>query len=190
MTVAQLGALTLLLLPATVLVRSAMLRARGVTAVKFGKIDKSDFLIPLVAWPFFYLVFANAYGWNTVVGGPLFGETLASAWGGLGLCALGLLLMIASLVSFGTSFRVGIDEDAPDKLITTGIFAMTRNPIYVAFAFVLVGEFLIFPNWLVGLYVVAAFTLFHRQVLREEAFLREHYGESYATYTAKVRRYL
>ena len=189
MSVAQLGSLTLLLLPAMVLARSAVLRARGVNAIKFGKLDKSDFLIPLVAWPFFYLVFANAFGWNTFVGGAVF-TTPAVAWMGFGLCCAGLALMLASLISFGTSFRVGIDQDAPDKLITTGIFAHTRNPIYVAFAFVMLGEFLIFPNWLVGLYVIGAFVLFHRQVLREEAFLREHYGAAYAAYTATVRRYL
>jgi protein-S-isoprenylcysteine O-methyltransferase Ste14 len=188
-SLAQLGALTLLLLPATVLIRSAILRSRGITAIKFGHIDKSDFLIPLVAWPFFYLVFANAFGWRTFVGGWMFGSLWAT-WGGVVLCALGLVLMVAGLVSFGTSFRVGIDEDAPDNLITTGVFAFTRNPIYVAFAFVLLGEFLIFPNWLVGLYVIAAFALFHRQVLREEAFLAEHYGPQYAAYTATVRRYL
>jgi protein-S-isoprenylcysteine O-methyltransferase Ste14 len=34
-------------------------------------------------------------------------------------------------MSFGTSFRVGIDVEHPDKLVTTGIFAVSRNPIYV-----------------------------------------------------------
>ena len=189
MTAAQAGALTLLLLPAMVLVRSAMLRRRGVGAIKFGKIDRTDFLIPLFAWPFFYLVFANAFGWKTYVGGGAVSAPIL-AWLGVLLCCLGLALMLASLISFGTSFRVGIDEEAPDKLITTGVFAHTRNPIYVAFAFVMVGELLIFPNWAIALYVIASFVLFHRQVLREEAFLREHYGDAYTAYTNTVRRYL
>lgn len=37
---------------------------------------------------------------------------------------------------------------------------------------------------------IAACLLFHRQVLREEAALRVQYGEEYAAYCRKVRRYL
>jgi hypothetical protein len=37
---------------------------------------------------------------------------------------------------------VGIDVDRADKLVTTGIFALSRNPIYVAFGCVLIGQFL------------------------------------------------
>jgi protein-S-isoprenylcysteine O-methyltransferase Ste14 len=39
-------------------------------------------------------------------------------------------------------------------------------------------------------YLVAATGLFHRQVLREEAYLREHYGREYVEYATRVRRYL
>ena len=85
---------------------------------------------------------------------------------------------------------VGIDQDNPDRLITTGIFAFSRNPIYVAFACVLIGEFLVFPNWVTLIYVAAATALFHRQVLREEYYLKEHYGQEYASYCDRVRRYL
>ena len=88
------------------------------------------------------------------------------------LLAAGLLLMFLSLVSFGRSFRVGIDTDHSDKLVTTGVFGLSRNPIYVAFALILLGEFLIFPNWILLVYMVAGVWLFHRQVLREEAYLR------------------
>jgi protein-S-isoprenylcysteine O-methyltransferase Ste14 len=85
---------------------------------------------------------------------------------------------------------VGIDVDHPDKLITTGVFAFSRNPIYVAFAFILLGQFLIFSNWIVLAYLIAGVWLFHRQVLREEGFLKDHYGQEYAAYCQRVRRYL
>jgi protein-S-isoprenylcysteine O-methyltransferase Ste14 len=109
---------------------------------------------------------------------------------GVALCAAGLLLFLSSLVSFGRSFRIGIDTDQPDTLITDGIFAFSRNPIYVAFAIILIGEFLIFPNWLTLIYLGAATWLFHRQVLREEDYLRRHYGAAYQDYCHRVRRYL
>jgi protein-S-isoprenylcysteine O-methyltransferase Ste14 len=95
-----------------------------------------------------------------------------------------------SLVSFGKSFRVGIDVDHPDRLVTTGIFAVSRNPIYVGFACVLLGQFLVFPNWVLLIYLMAGIWLFNRQVLREEDFLRKHYGQEYVEYSKRVRRYL
>jgi protein-S-isoprenylcysteine O-methyltransferase Ste14 len=55
---------------------------------------------------------------------------------------------------------------------------------------VLIGEFLIFPNWISLIYLVAATGLMHRQVLREEEYLKAHYGEAYKQYCRRVRRYL
>ena len=106
------------------------------------------------------------------------------------LCLAGLSLFLGSLISFGKSFRVGIDTEHPDKLVTTGVFAFSRNPIYVAFALVLLGQFLVFSNWILLAYLVAGIWLFHRQVLREEDYLRRHYGGAYDDYSHRVRRYL
>jgi protein-S-isoprenylcysteine O-methyltransferase Ste14 len=101
-----------------------------------------------------------------------------------------LLLFLWSLISFRQSFRVGIDADHPDRLITDGVFAFSRNPIYVAFAMILIGEFFIFPNWTSLIALGAATWLLHRQVLREEEYLGGHYGQAYAEYRRRVRRYL
>ncbi|HCF49202.1 MAG TPA: isoprenylcysteine carboxylmethyltransferase family protein, partial [Syntrophomonas sp.] len=68
-------------------------------------------------------------------------------------------------------------EDQPGALITTGAFAVSRNPIYTAFGFILLGIFLIFPNWVVLLYLLAGLWLMNRQVLREEESLQKIYGE-------------
>ena len=59
---------------------------------------------------------------------------------------LGLIFSFYSLVSFGKSFRVGIDEEHPGSLVTTGAFAISRNPIYTSFGAILIGIFLIFPK--------------------------------------------
>ena len=93
-----------------------------------------------------------------------------------------------ALVSFKDSLRVGIDTDQSDELITTGIFSFTRNPIYVAFSLVLLGQFLVYPNWIMLIYLAAGVVLIHRQVLREEDFLRGHYGKGYQEYCKRVRR--
>jgi protein-S-isoprenylcysteine O-methyltransferase Ste14 len=40
------------------------------------------------------------------------------------------------------------------------------------------------------IYLVAATWLFHRQVFREEEYLGGHYGQAYAEYCRRVRRYV
>jgi len=54
----------------------------------------------------------------------------------------------------------------------------------------LAGQFLTLPNWILLAYLIAAVWLFNRQVLREEAFMRAHYGSAYEAYFRQVRRYL
>jgi len=155
----------------------------------FGRIDKSDFLIPPFALFYFYTVFAAAFNLPIISTQTFFRSEVVS-WVGVLLCLAGLILLLLSLVSFGKSFRVGIDIDRPDKLVTTGVFAFSRNPIYVAFGCVLLGQFLVFPNWILLVYLAGGVWLFHRQVLREEEFLRKEYGDEYAEYCGRVHRYL
>jgi protein-S-isoprenylcysteine O-methyltransferase Ste14 len=184
-----LAALTIVLLLGIVLARVAMLRRQGVRAMNFGKQDKTDFLIPPFALFYFYLVFAKAFGWPTIAHRQLFASS-AAAWLGVAFCFAGLLFLLRSLVSFGRSFRVGIDDERPDQLVTGGVFAISRNPIYVAFWLILLGQFLVFSNVALLIYLAAATALFHRQVLREETYLAAHYGAAYVAYTGRVRRYL
>jgi protein-S-isoprenylcysteine O-methyltransferase Ste14 len=106
------------------------------------------------------------------------------------LCLGGVLILVFSLVSFGNSFRVGIDVDQPGRLVTTGIFAVSRNPIYVGFFLFLLGQFLVFPSWTTLTALAFATVLFHRQVLREEEFMRQRYGREYDEYCGRVRRYV
>jgi protein-S-isoprenylcysteine O-methyltransferase Ste14 len=184
-----LAALTLAFVFVMVVARVLWLRRSGIRTMHFGQLDKTDFLIPPFALFYFYTIFAAAFGLPHVGGPPLF-NSQATAWIGVFCCFAGVLVMALSLVAFGRSFRVGIDVEHPDRLITSGIFAHSRNPIYVAFGLVLLGEFLVFPNWVTLIYLVAGIWLFHRQVLREEAFLRQHYGQEYIAYCQRVRRYI
>src|SRR5262245_57486672 len=139
-----LAALTIVLLIGMVVTRLILMRRAGMRAMHFGNIDKTDYLIPPFAFFYFYTVFAAAFGLAIASNQRLF-QSEAISWVGVMLCFAGLSVLLLSLVSFGKSFRVGIDIDHPDKLVTTGIFAFTRNPIYVAFGFVLLGQFLVFP---------------------------------------------
>jgi protein-S-isoprenylcysteine O-methyltransferase Ste14 len=184
-----LGALTIVLLVGMVLTRVVLLKGQGVKAMKFAAIDKTDFAIPPFAFLYFYALFAAAFGWPSLGARPFF-RSEAVGWAGVLFCLAGLAILLWSLISFGRSFRVGIDAEQPDELVVDGVFAFSRNPIYVAFGSVLIGEFLIFPNWITLIYLAAAAALVHRQVLREEDYLKGHYGQAYEQYRRRVRRYV
>lgn len=183
------GSLTIILLIGLVIFRVSSMRKQGISAMLFGKIDRTDFLIPPFAFFYFYLIFAAAFN-LPILSKQQFFDSETAAWFGVTLCITGLVLFILSMISFGPSFRVGIDNDHPDELITTGIFAYTRNPIYVAFWIILLGQFLIFPNWILLVYLGAATLLFHRQVILEETFLEEHHGQDFLDYCDRVKRYI
>lgn len=175
----------------TVLIRSAILRRRGIKVIVFGQTDKSDFILVPLVLAIAYTALANTFGlpmWPPLIR-PFWG-TIIPGWFGLGLCGAAIIGFALTLASFGDSFRVGIDENKPDKLITTGMFALSRNPIYVCFLLFFTGLFLVHRNIVIAVAMVLFALAIHRQVLREEKFLKSHYGAKYEDYCKHVRRYL
>ena len=171
--------------------RALFMHKKGIKAIVFGRTDKSDFLLLPVVLFFVYSVIAQLTGlpmWNPLV--RPFWNTTAPGWIGLAFCAVALAGFAAGLISFKNSFRVGIDENKPDALITTGMFAISRNPLYVCFLLFFFGMFLVHRNILIALAAILIPLAIHRQILREEAFLKKHYGGEYEEYCRKVRRYL
>ena len=176
---------------ACVIGRVAMLRRRGVRAFVFGETDKSDFILPPCVLAVAYCVVAPGFGWP--MWWPLVAPWWPSAvpgWFGVALCWLAVIGMVWTLKSFGESFRVGIDEREPGGLITTGAFAVSRNPIYVCFLAFLAGLFLVEHNVITAVALAALAVVIHVQVSREESFLSTHYGEAFAAYCQNVRRYV
>ncbi len=135
------------------------------------------------------MIFAAAWGWPLPSARELFDSEVVR-WIGVTLCLAGLALLAWSLASFGQSFRVGIDTERPDKLVTTGIFAFSRNPIYGGFELILLGQVHSSSSWLLLAVHGAGNWLLHRQDLREEAFLRRQYGRDFEEYCQRVRRYV
>ena len=171
--------------------RGAMLRKRGTRAFVFGATDKSDFLLMPVVALFLYAILASAFSLPLprVLKNPLF-ISAAAGWIGIAVCGLSLVWFALSLKAFGDSFRIGIDEAASDELVTGGLFTVSRNPLYVGFLGFFTGIFLSHPNLIVLIAFALFFAAIHRQILREEKFLRGHYGKEYEDYCRRVRRYL
>ena len=95
-----LAALTIVLLLGMVLTRVYLLRRIGTRAMHFGRLDKTDFLIPPFALFYFYTVFAAAFNLPSVSTQIFFHSKLFS-WVGVFLCIVGLVLLLLSLVAFG-----------------------------------------------------------------------------------------
>ena len=105
------------------------------------------------------------------------------------LIILGFFIFILALISFGSSWRVGIDKQSPGQLVTNGIFAVTRNPIFVFLDLYFLGTWLIYSNLFFLIFSVLVVLGIHYQILQEEKFLITQYGEEYKDYMKKVRRY-
>src|ERR1700687_1002528 len=58
-------------------------------------------------------------------------DSVAARIGGVALVTLALFIFSMAFVSFGDSWRVGLDEKKPGALVTTGIFAGSRKPVFV-----------------------------------------------------------
>lgn len=183
------GISAIILFILTVIIRSYTLKKQGIDPVEFGKKDKNDFILIPFALFYLYLIIANAFRFSPIPGQILFRNEIIS-WIGVIFCSTAILFFIWSIISFKKSFRVGLVENKKEGLITNGAFSVSRNPIYVSFGLMLIGQFLIFSNWILLIYIVAGTGRFHLQILKEENFLREQYGAEFQDYCKKVRRYL
>jgi protein-S-isoprenylcysteine O-methyltransferase Ste14 len=87
------------------------------------------------------------------------------------------------------TWRVGID-DRPTSLVTGGLFAVSRNPIFFGMFLSFLGVVLITPApWTVTGFTVAV-PLVSLQVRLEERNLLRIHGEAYLAYAARVGRFL
>lgn len=110
-------------------------------------------------------------------------------WFGVILSAIGLGIIIISYIQMGRSFRIGIDANTKDKLITKGIFSLSRNPIYLGIDCIFLGFLLTRPSFLFLVAVTLILPGVHFQILAEEKFLRAHYGREFEEYCKKTARY-
>ena len=110
----------------------------------------------------------------------------------------GILGLIASVSIFISGFAIfnsyGENPDpisSTDQLIKTGIFAYTRNPIYLSFVIFFLGMFLVFENVMYFLSAVGLGIWIHNYVIKfEEYFLLEKFPDEYKRYMKAVNRWI
>ena len=120
-------------------------------------------------------------------------ESLDRVWlrsSGVALLILSLLWTVSAQAQMGTSWRIGIDREHRTPLVRSGIFKLSRNPIFLGMMLTLLGLFLVIPNALTLLSLVLGVVLIQIQVRLEEEFLARTHAEEYARYKRDVRRWL
>lgn len=81
-------------------------------------------------------------------------------------------------------------EIPPDKLVATGLYAYTRNPMYLGHLIFLTGLTLTLRSWFGAMITVTVAIWFHRRVLADEQNLAERLGPPYIAYTKSVKRWI
>ena len=103
----------------------------------------------------------------------------------------GIALGVTALVTF---HRSGTSHDPfadPEALVTHGVYARTRNPMYLALGLLLVAWTVFLDNLAAGLGVLVFIIYMNRfQIAPEERVLAEKFGAAYDDYRRKVRRWI
>ena len=110
---------------------------------------------------------------------------------GLLMAAFGISLTLAAQLRMGDEWRIGVDESEQTHLVTHGLFAVVRNPIFTAMGVTGLGLTLMVPNAVAVVGLVALTVAIELQVrVVEEPYLRAVHGAGYAPVECMTGRFL
>ncbi|MBI4522222.1 MAG: isoprenylcysteine carboxylmethyltransferase family protein [Deltaproteobacteria bacterium] len=81
-------------------------------------------------------------------------------------------------------------EVPPERLVSSGPYAYTRNPMYLGHIIFLLGLTLTLRSLLAAVITVACIVWFHYRVLADEKSLVKRWGEPYVHYLSTVKRWV
>ncbi|MEV7231998.1 isoprenylcysteine carboxylmethyltransferase family protein [Polymorphospora sp. NPDC051019] len=109
---------------------------------------------------------------------------------GLVVAVAGVAATLAAQLRMGASWRVGVDPHERTALVTTGAFALARNPIFTAMAATSAGLAAMVPNPVSLAATAVLITSIQLQVRAvEEPYLLRTHGTDYRRYAAVVGRF-
>lgn len=109
---------------------------------------------------------------------------LGTAWlySGLVVYLFGMAFTIVAVLNFATSPK--------DKVITKGVYGISRNPMYIGLILMQVGLGIICSSWLYLLLTLVLLILLNENLSAEERYCLHRYGESYQQYKNKTPRWI
>jgi protein-S-isoprenylcysteine O-methyltransferase Ste14 len=165
--------------------------ALGVGKKPLQRIVELSLPVILIAWMIEVLLHATDAEFR-LLPAPL-EMSLIDAWlaklFGIALVTVAFVVFVWAMVSFRESWRIGIDEKNKGELVTTGVFAVSRNPVFVFIDLYFLGTFLINGTLEFLVFVALAIVIIHYQIIQEETFLARAYGQAYQDYCARTGRY-
>jgi len=109
------------------------------------------------------------------------------------VAVVGVVLIGVGIASFrraGTTVNP-MKPDSASSLVVSGIYRLTRNPMYLGFLLVLIGWAIFLSNALAFLFLPAFILYMNRfQIEPEEKALTSLFGQQFVAYTSRVRRWL
>ena len=118
---------------------------------------------------------------------------LAVGWqlAGILLVGVGGLSLWLISRSFAKAETTILPDGAPSTLLQSGLFAYSRNPIYVCMALILIGSGLLSGHiWSLGFVVLFVVGVDWMWISKEEQNLEAEFGQEYRDYKQRVRRWL
>ena len=109
---------------------------------------------------------------------------------GLALIHIALVWISIAQFQMSNSWRIGIDEENKTKLVTDGVFSISRNPIFLGMIISVLGLFFIVPNALTFFLTITTYIVIQIQIRLEEEFLQKQHAQDYVNYKLKTKRLL
>lgn len=114
--------------------------------------------------------------------------TVGRAVGGAFVLA-GALSTVLAQRAMGVAWRIGVDTQERTELVTSGLFAVVRNPVFTAMVLAAAGIALLAPNpAAIGAVVLLVLAIELQVRGAEEPYLAAVHGDAYARYAASVGR--
>lgn len=155
--------------------------AARVAGVGFVVAVLAGVLSPILAW--LHVLPLLWPGWQRAAGLMVVGGAL--------LAVAGVALAVVSQNAMGTSWRIGVDTSERTDLVTRGLFAVIRNPIFTSLLIIQCGTTLMAPTWVAVVGVGALVLACQLQVrLVEEPYLLTTHQTSYSSYAARAGRFV
>lgn len=110
---------------------------------------------------------------------------------GIALAVIGIIATLVAQFAMGASWRIGVDPSERTALVTSGPFALVRNPIFAAMLPTALGLVLMVPSVVAITGLVALIASLELQVrIVEEPYLRSVHGDTYDNYAGRVGRFV